>query len=322
MKRNNSIMSTLKQKPKKKFEKKEKNILVVILICFFIMIGGLIAGIITQNTIFYLIAGIGIFPLALGKLFYSGSSKGEYKWNELSSFYFQLSEGKEKGTLSNPVVIDYSVELPDKVLIEKSDIFITFQDCDISNLWLKSCQNILLKNCYITRFLSDFCQKITLENCRINTSISQKCSNVNFTNSTFEKLLNLYSSQDCRIVECSIKTLKLYQAKDNIIRFCTISKIKSKLSKLNTFEGNTIPERQGTNFNTTQLRDFIDKWNLKTRIIMAIIILGSCFFIANLLNVGFIFPILLILYIGMEILFIALQNFAEKHKHKREKLQT
>lgn len=225
--------------------------MIITIIGVIMALGGLIAWAITRNTTISIIMVIGLIFLALEMFVSIRSSTENGEWNELPPSYKKHLDSREKGTINHPLIIDSSEQLPYRLRIENSESFITFQDCDIADLWLDSCQNISLKNSYLSGLLLKSCQNIAIENCKIDLNEVYNCSSLTYLNSTFETLSKIYSSQDVKIEKCSIKTLKLDQTENNTIRFCTIKKIKIKLSKNNVFEGNTMSEKQIAKLSTS-----------------------------------------------------------------------
>ncbi len=154
-----------------------------------------------------------------------------------------------------PVVIDNSLPLPNRITIKDSDLnvnvnnisfaklgFMTsknivVEDCNIDLLRMKSCSNITFISCIMTRDLKfKECQEIKFENCIIKKIVYVKSTEITFDHCYINKIKD-WMSKNNQFISTSAKSLKTNVKEEsfyvrNTLNQSQIKKIKFSLKKL------------------------------------------------------------------------------------------
>lgn len=151
-------------------------------------------------------------------------------------------ECKGSGTETNPAIIETSENLPKAFKLEKSNLFITIQ------------------NCYLDSLIVDWCRNLRIENCNIRSVSLQFSSKVFVNKSTIRWTLVFYDSNNITVDNCTIKKLKIHVSNSNIIKNSSIKVIKYITGNGNILEANRIPEKQ---LNKIKKKYWYSWYNLK-----------------------------------------------------------
>jgi hypothetical protein len=186
------------------------------------------------------------------KLYSIGSYQPFYSFQENGKFELACNE---EGNKMEPVVIDNSLPLPNRITIKDNELnvnvnninfaklgFMTsknivVKDCNIDLLRMKSCSNITFINCSMTRDLKfKECQQIKFENCIIKKIVYVKSTEVAFDHCYINKIKD-WMSKNNQFISTSTKSLKTNIKEEtfyvrNILNQSQIKKIKFSSKKL------------------------------------------------------------------------------------------
>ena len=187
-------------------------------------------------------------------------------------FYSFREHGKfelacnEEGNKMEPVVIDNSLPLPNRITIKDNDLnvnvnnisfaklgFMTsknivVEDCNIDLLRMKSCSNITFISCIMTRDLKfKECQEIKFENCIIKKIVYVKSTEITFDHCYINKIKD-WMSKNNQFISTSAKSLKTNVKEEsfyvrNTLNQSQIKKIKFSLKKLRPSTFNILMKR-------------------------------------------------------------------------------
>jgi len=183
-------------------------------------------------------------PIGRYHLFYSFREDGKF---ELAC--------NEEGNKMEPVVIDNSLPLPNRITIKDNELnvnvknisfaklgFMTsknivVEDCNIDLLRMKSCSNITFISCIMTRDLKvKECQEIKFENCIIKKIVYVKSTEITFDHCCINNIKD-WMSKNNQFISTSAKSLKTNVKEEtfyvrNTLNQSQIKKIKFSLKKL------------------------------------------------------------------------------------------
>ncbi|MFX0104364.1 MAG: hypothetical protein ACFE75_02595 [Candidatus Hodarchaeota archaeon] len=208
-----------------------------------------------------------------------------------------------EGTESNPYIIDSTENLPQEIIIGKSEYFIKIINCNLTShfLGLFELQNVLVEHCEL-----NYCE------------VGYGC-NIRFLKCDFNDGLRIGRSKHIQVENCIISKVVLDECYSNSLVKCEIEELEIKVSRGNTFQNCKFPKDvlAEEKLNPPKKISYMSKvyMFIAITLIASIIISGfvSGFFISFMIF-GIIGIVIFVIMFGMDIYF--------KRSLKREKFDS
>ncbi len=202
---------------------------------------------------------------------------------------------KGSGTIKDPLIIDSANSLPQELQITNSNLYLSFEGCNLNRLSLTGCHNI------------------TVSNCELDYHHIEKSSECTVKNSSIKKSLSVNHSSRIKVENCEISNLGLVKSFTNEINNSSINTVFMQFSRGNIFGETKIPET----FQAMILKDSSNKLYLYILFIWISVLVSGFFMYQievyrtqglgfSLLVFGCLFPLVLYAYI---------KNFREMKKY-------
>lgn len=183
---------------------------------------------------------------------YHSRSSVPLKWTFPEGGKFQI-DCRGSGTLQNPIIIDNSLNLPNRVSIKDYNLHFNFKNLQLTKLYVENCKDFTFSNCEIDRI-------------RMSS-----CSNINFTECSIPRELKLKECKNFNFKTCLIRKATVFKSNDIGLKDCLIIRLTDWMSKNNIFESNKIKElrtnvkRESYNKRTSLIKNEIkkEKYRLK-----------------------------------------------------------
>jgi hypothetical protein len=164
---------------------------------------------------------------------YSGRFGSSLIWTFPEDGSFQVT-CHGSGSHTNPVIIDDSLILPNRISIKDYNLYFIFNSLHLKRLYLEHCENFSFSECEIDLIRMISCKNLLFVNCSVPRDLKLKeCQNVTFENDLIRKQI-LFKSSSINLKNCIVIRLTSWMSKSNVYESNNIKFLRSNV-KQDTF---------------------------------------------------------------------------------------